>query len=242
MAVQEDLQRFGLSVDWRRSFITTQANPYYDAFIRWQFNTLKKRNRIRFGMRPAVFSRQDGQACADHDRASGEGAGPQEYTLIKLQIQKLPEVWLSDPIIGDRPVFLVAATLRPETMYAQTNCFVLPTGDYGLYLAFDDASRPREPDAKDVLRLALSKKEALERCHSIFVCSQRSAENMSHQGLIPIDNVDGLSPMCLKQGVKGTDLIGLPLTAPCAVYPTVYALPMMGISIEKGKIVIQCAF
>jgi len=33
--------KFGTGVDWRRSFITTSINPYYDSFIRWQFNTLK---------------------------------------------------------------------------------------------------------------------------------------------------------------------------------------------------------
>lgn len=30
--------------------------------------------------------------------------------------------------LADRKVFLVAATLRPETMYGQTSCFLLPTG------------------------------------------------------------------------------------------------------------------
>ena len=28
---------------------------------------------------------------------------------------------------------MVAATLRPETMYGQTNCFILPEGVYGVY-------------------------------------------------------------------------------------------------------------
>ena len=32
---QEDLKAFGVAADWRRSFITTAANPYYDSFIRW---------------------------------------------------------------------------------------------------------------------------------------------------------------------------------------------------------------
>ena len=36
----------GCGVDWRRSFITTDVNPYYDAFIRWQFNTLKKQGKV----------------------------------------------------------------------------------------------------------------------------------------------------------------------------------------------------
>jgi leucyl-tRNA synthetase len=29
------------------------------------------------------------QPCADHDRASGEGVGPQEYTLIKMRVLQL---------------------------------------------------------------------------------------------------------------------------------------------------------
>merc|ERR1712038_2127503 len=39
-----DLKRLGIATDWRRSFITTSENPYYDAFIRRHFNTLQKRN------------------------------------------------------------------------------------------------------------------------------------------------------------------------------------------------------
>ena len=30
-------------------------------------------------------------------------------------------------------MFLLAATLRPETMYGQTNCWALPGGQYGVY-------------------------------------------------------------------------------------------------------------
>ena len=40
---------------------------------------------------------------------------------------------MSPPIpsaAGDKPVFLVAATLRPETMYGQTNCWVRPDMKY----------------------------------------------------------------------------------------------------------------
>ena len=38
-----------------------------------------------------VWSPKDGQPCADHDRAEGEGVGPQDYTLIKMGVQKLTE-------------------------------------------------------------------------------------------------------------------------------------------------------
>lgn len=51
--------------------------------------------RIVKDKRYTVFSPLDGQPCADHDRASGEGVGPQEYTLIKMKALELPgeEPW-----------------------------------------------------------------------------------------------------------------------------------------------------
>ena len=75
----------GLHSDWRRTFITTDANPFFDSFVRWQFIRLKERNKVKFGKRYTIFSPRDGQPCMDHDRSSGEGVGPQEYTLIKMQ-------------------------------------------------------------------------------------------------------------------------------------------------------------
>lgn len=48
---EEHLKRFGLSADFRRSFITSHVNPYYDSFIRWQFNTLRKKDKVAFGAR-----------------------------------------------------------------------------------------------------------------------------------------------------------------------------------------------
>lgn len=53
-----------------------------------------------------------------------------------------------------RAVSLVAATLRPETMYGQTNLFVLPTGQYAAF----------EMQGGEV-----------------FICSQRSALNLAFQ-------------------------------------------------------------
>ena len=126
----QDLKTYGICADWRRSFITTSKNPYYDSFIRWQFNILKAKDKVTFGKRPAVYSILDGQPWADHDRSEGEGAVPQEYTLIKLKILEFPEELKE---FEDKNVFLVAATLRPETMYGQTNCFILPEGKYGIY-------------------------------------------------------------------------------------------------------------
>ena len=36
-----DMTALGCGVDWRRSFITTDVNPLYDSFVRWQVRILK---------------------------------------------------------------------------------------------------------------------------------------------------------------------------------------------------------
>jgi leucyl-tRNA synthetase len=149
---QQDLKEFGVFVDWRRSFITTEVNPFYDSFIRWQFNTLKAAEKVKFGKRYTIFSPLDGQPCADHDRSKGEGVGPQEYTLIKIQCLELPAS-LQEKFAGKK-VYLVAATLRPETMYGQTNCYVLAEGEYGVFEMKND---------------------------EYFICSHRAARNLAYQ-------------------------------------------------------------
>ena len=149
----EDLKLMGVKVDWRRSFITTDYNPYYDSFVRWQFNKLRAKGKIQFGKRYTIFSPKDNQPCMDHDRSSGEGVGPQEYTLIKLKVvdENLPEKLKR---FNDKPIYLVAATLRPETMYGQTNCWVRPDMKYCVFQTVDN---------------------------EYFVCTKRSAKNMSYQ-------------------------------------------------------------
>ena len=54
----------------------------------------------------------------DHDRQDGEGFGPQEYTGLKMEVVEWPaelKEEISNKLSGKK-VFLVAATLRPETM------------------------------------------------------------------------------------------------------------------------------
>lgn len=212
------MKNFGSGVDWRRSFITTCVNPYYDAFIRWQFNVLREKGKILFGKRNNVYSIVDGQVCADHDRSEGEGVGPQEYVLIKLKVlepdhgqERHNKMKALLEKYGDKGVYLVPATLRPETMYGQTNCFVLPEGEYGAFYI----------DATD----------------EVFIMSARSARGLSCQ----IYNKDKDQYFtkefgkieCLEE-FTGDELLGLPLEAPNATYEKVYTLPLLTISMNKG--------
>lgn len=54
----------------------------------------------------------------DHDRQDGEGLKPLEYTCIKMEVVNWsPAAKESiESKMGGRKVFMVAATLRPETM------------------------------------------------------------------------------------------------------------------------------
>ena len=113
--VRKDYSLLGLSIDWRREFTTTSLNPHYDKFIRWQFNKLKKDGYVIKGKFPVVWDPKENVAVGDHDRTEGEGEVPQEYVLLKFKL-------------GDE--FLIAGTLRPETVYGQTNLWVNPEIDY----------------------------------------------------------------------------------------------------------------
>ncbi len=37
-----DLKKLGIYTDWRRSFITTPRNPFFDKFIQWQYHHLRE--------------------------------------------------------------------------------------------------------------------------------------------------------------------------------------------------------
>lgn len=135
---KEDLIAYGSAIDWRRSFITTSVNPYYDHFVRWQFNILKRKGLVIFGKRPTIYSIKDQQPCLDHDRQSGEGVQAQEYTLIKLRLVDPHSI--DERFDANASVFLLAATLRPETMIGQTNYWFKPDVKYEVSQASDGTS------------------------------------------------------------------------------------------------------
>ncbi|HEV8595266.1 MAG TPA: leucine--tRNA ligase [Thermoplasmata archaeon] len=114
-ATMDDLRALGAGVDWSRSFITTHLNPPYDAFVRWQFRRLREAGHVEIGSHPVVWCPKDQAPIGDHDRLEGEGVQPVEFTLLKFPFANL---------------FLVAATLRPETVFGQTNLWVDPEVTY----------------------------------------------------------------------------------------------------------------
>ncbi|KIX04230.1 leucine-tRNA ligase [Rhinocladiella mackenziei CBS 650.93] len=210
---EQDLNDFGARIDWRRKFVTTDANPYYDAFVRWQMNRLHELNKILYGKRYTIYSPKDGQPCMDHDRTKGEGVGPTEYTALKLRVKEWsPEAAreVESKIPKDANVYFVPATLRPETMYGQTCCFVGPKIKYGIF--------------------KVSEKE-------YYVVTKRAAWNMAFQGIFfdeahfPRDQEE-LQPVV---ELPGSVFVGTLVNAPLSAHPHgVRILPMETVSATKG--------
>ncbi|RLJ01026.1 MAG: leucine--tRNA ligase [Candidatus Aenigmatarchaeota archaeon] len=112
---KENLKDLGFSIDWRRSFITTEINKPYDSFVKWQFLKLKGKNLVNKGNHAVVFCEKCGFPIGDHDRAEGEGVVPEEVILLKFELEgfKLPVM-----------------TYRPETIYGVTNLWINPEETY----------------------------------------------------------------------------------------------------------------
>ncbi|MCL2032586.1 MAG: leucine--tRNA ligase [Methanomassiliicoccaceae archaeon] len=114
--VNEYWKRFGFLADWRR--FTCTLYPDYGKFMQWQF---RKLNDCGLLIQKPYYS----PTCPVHgpvavdasetDISKGGNAEVQEYTLLKFRR-------------GDE--YLVAATLRPETVYGQVCFWVNPDVEY----------------------------------------------------------------------------------------------------------------
>ena len=114
--VNEYWKRFGFLADWRR--FTCTLYPDYGKFIQWQFRKLNDASLLIQKPYFAPACIQCGPVAIDAsetDISKGGNAETQEYTLLKFKCKDM---------------FLVAATLRPETVYGQVNFWVNPDVEY----------------------------------------------------------------------------------------------------------------
>ncbi len=114
---REAVKETGFSIDWRREFRT--VDPAFKKFVEWQYLRLRERGFVVQGTHPVVWCKRDESPTGDHDRMEGEGVSPEEFNLIKFRVEG-----------GGSPRWLVAGTLRPETIFGATNVWVHPEGAY----------------------------------------------------------------------------------------------------------------
>ncbi len=83
---QTHIKKIGAMVDLSRSFVTTNTNPFYDSFVRWQFNKLYAKGYLKFGTRNSIYSNALDIQCQDHDRSLGEGVQTEFFNVIEIMI------------------------------------------------------------------------------------------------------------------------------------------------------------
>lgn len=117
--IQRDFEELGFSIDWRRKFHT--GEPIYNKFIVWQYQKLNEKGLITRGDHIVTF-------CLLHNQPEGEDdiqdadVNPVEiieYTAIKFKLV-------------DSDIYLLASTLRPETLLGATNLWVHPDSEYSI--------------------------------------------------------------------------------------------------------------
>ena len=110
-----DFKKMGFSIDWSRQFTT--GDPVYNKFIEWQYKNLNEKGLITHGRHPVLFCTLDQNAVGEDDIAGGD--------VDKISI---------DAYIGIKfaynDAYFVAATLRPETIFAVTNLWLAPESTY----------------------------------------------------------------------------------------------------------------
>lgn len=116
--ISEDFKRMGYSIDWRRKFNTTES--MYNKFIEWQFKKLFDKGVIKKGKYPITYSIEDDSAVGEDDIEEGDinKVSIIEHTTIKFKLA------------NDSDTYLIAATLRPETIFGVTNLWINPAARY----------------------------------------------------------------------------------------------------------------
>ncbi|MFH0861453.1 MAG: leucine--tRNA ligase [Candidatus Altiarchaeota archaeon] len=114
-AIRQDFEDMGYAIDWRRFFTT--GDRIYNAFVRWQYLKLKEKGYIGKGKHAVYFCTGCSNPVTTDDIKSGDEyeIGMSEYYLIKM---KFEDGWI------------VAATLRPETVFGIVNTWINPDETY----------------------------------------------------------------------------------------------------------------
>ena len=111
--ISQDFTALGYSIDWRRGFTT--GDRTYNKFIEWQYQKFMEKGYVKQGNYPLLYCPKDGNPVGEDDILKGETAKIKEFTAIKWPFED---------------GYLVAATLRPETIFGVTNMWINPKAKY----------------------------------------------------------------------------------------------------------------
>jgi leucyl-tRNA synthetase len=113
-----DFKLAGYSMDFSRQFTTTDKD--YNKFIDWQFTHLNNKHYLTRGNFPLLYSIADQNAVGTDDISDGDTDPVEvnEFTTIKFRLK------------NEQNKYIIAATLRPETLFGLTNLWINPKEKY----------------------------------------------------------------------------------------------------------------
>ncbi len=170
--VREDLDKLGCSIDWRPVFTTMDSE--YQKFVQWQFRKLYAKGVLVKGKYPILYSPVDKNAVGEDDIKDGdtEKVQIQEFSLIKFPF--------------DKPnTFLVASTLRPETLYGCTNLWVNPQVEY-VRARWNNEEWIVAEKALEKLALQGKKFEIIEKISGQILIDKNASNPLDEKIKIPI--------------------------------------------------------
>ncbi len=114
--ILQDFLNLGFSIDDTRQFTT--GDPDYNKFIEWQYGILNEKNYITKGSYPILWCVNDKNAVGEDDIQDGD--------LLKVEVSEFVGIKFK----LNSGTALVAATLRPETIFGATNVWIHPEAIY----------------------------------------------------------------------------------------------------------------
>ncbi len=161
--LKEDFQRMGFSIDFTREFTT--GDPEYNTFIEWQYRLLNDKGYIVKGTYPILYCKNCRNAVGEDDIQGGDEDKTEvsEFVGIKYKF--------------DDETYMVAATLRPETIFGATNIWINPSASHSK-IKIDGEKWIVSSDSIDKLK---------EQNHEIDIISSFKGEKLIDQTVeVPI--------------------------------------------------------
>ncbi|MEM0146845.1 MAG: leucine--tRNA ligase [Candidatus Micrarchaeaceae archaeon] len=114
---EENFMRAGLSIDFRRKFVSTE--PFFSRFVAWQFGILNSKHLLVQGRHPVGWCPNENNPVGMHDTKHDVEPEIEEETAIAFKVE------------GEN-TYALCATYRPETVFGVTNIFVNRDSTYVL--------------------------------------------------------------------------------------------------------------
>lgn len=113
--ISSDFIALGYSIDWRRKFHTGET--IYNKFIEWQYRVLENKGLLKKGSHYVTY-------CLLHKQPEGED-DIQDADINPVEIVEFIAIKFEF-----EDGFILASTLRPETIFGATNLWVNPNAKY----------------------------------------------------------------------------------------------------------------